>query len=124
MVGLALFAVASLAILGLIIQSAKLDVKEEENTQISAVAQQLMELEVDKARDHEGYDSLANVLLTPTSDPDYLYEETVTDVSDGLKKVTVTLYYADPNNPNTADITRPKAGECFTLSTIIGEPTQ
>ena len=124
MVGLALFAVASLAILGLVIQSAKLDVKEEENTQITALAQQLLEREVDRARTFEGFDELDNVTLSPTDDPAYLYEETVTEVSRGLKKVTITLYFADPANPTSPDPSRPRGGECFTLSTILGEPTR
>lgn len=122
MIGMALFAMFSLAILGLIIQSAKLDAQEEENTQLAAVAQQLLELEVDKARTFEGYAQLTEVTLAPTSDPQFLYRETVREVTPGLKKITVTLFHARQSDPETVDTARPRQGEALTLSVIVGEP--
>lgn len=122
MIGLALFAMFSLAILGLIIQSAKLDAQEEENTQLSAVAQQVLEREVDRARTYKGYLDLEDITLQPTSDPQFLYSETVREVTPGLKKISVTLYHTRKNDPHTVDNTRPRGGEALTLSVIVGEP--
>lgn len=122
MIGLALFAMFSLAILGLIIQSAKLDAQEEENTQLSAVAQQVLESEVDRGRTIKGYSELTDVALKPTTDSRFLYRETVREVTPGLKKITVTLYHANPTDPDAIDATRPRQGEALTLSVIVGEP--
>ena len=122
MIGMALFAVFSLAVLGLVVQTAKLDAQEEENTQLTAVAQQVVELEVDKARLYDGYQALKDVALTPTTDPHFLYQETVSEVTPGLKKITVTLYHAKESDPTKVDTKRARKGEALTLSVVVGEP--
>lgn len=122
LIGLALFIVFSLAILAVLIQSAKLDRREAENTAISALGQMLLEERINRARTMEGYQALAGVGLSPTGDPDFLYDAEVVDVSDGLKKVTVTVYFADPDSPGVRDATRPRSGQALTLSVILGEP--
>lgn len=122
LIGLALFIVFSLAILAVLIQSAKLDRREEENTAISALGQMLLEERINQARTMQGYQSLANAGLSPSGDPGFLYDAEVVDVSDGLKKVTVTVYFADPDSPGVRDARRPRNGQALTLSVILGEP--
>ena len=122
MIGLALFAMFSLAMLGLLIQSARLDSQEEINTQLTALAQRIVEEQIDKARHYEGYQSLADVALTPTSDPKFLYTQTVTDVAGGLKKVSVSLFYSKRDKPTVVDISRPRKGEAVSMAVIVGEP--
>lgn len=122
MIGLALFAMFSLAVMGVLIQSARLDAQEQENTQLTALAQRLVEERIDTAREYQGYHSLSGVSVSPTSDPHFLYTADIIDVSEGLKKLTVTIYHADPDNPTVVDSSRARGGESITLSVVVGEP--
>lgn len=124
MIGLALFAMFALAITGLLIQAARLDAQEEVNTQVTAVAQQLLEEQIDKAREYDGYDNLQNVVLGPTSDSQFLYSQKTTELAPGLKKVQVSLFFADPEDPTSVDTSRPRHGESLTLSVVLGEPNR
>jgi hypothetical protein len=61
--------------------------------------------------------------MTPTSDPGYLYEQLVSDMPMRMKKITVTVFYADPSNPSVPDSSRVHGGRALTLSVVVVEPT-
>lgn len=111
------------ALLGTVIQVAYLERTDEEQTEVLAVVQGLIELRIDEARTPNGFDNLTSHSLAPTPDPGYLWEEEVSDLDLGLKKLTVSLYHADPNNPNIVDASRIRGGHAITLSVTLVEPT-
>lgn len=120
MIGLLVFSLLVLSILATLTQAARLESREEENTAISVLTQQIMEIRVDQARSFEGYRDLAAVPLSPTGDPDFLYQQEVVETTPGLKKLTVALYHADGN---VIDTSRANGGRALTLSVVLGEPS-
>lgn len=110
-------------VLGLLVQSAYLEQTDQEQTTVLALTQGLLEERVDEARVLEGYANLNSIPLSPTSEPGYLFEQTVRELGLGVKKITVSVYHADPADPATADESRPHGGKALTLSVSVGEPT-
>ena len=122
MIGLLVFAIFTLAITATLIQAARLEQKEEENTHVTFVAQRLIEQRVDEARTPTGYANLANVPVSPAPEAGFLYQQEVVELTPGLKKITVSLFYVDRENPAVVDAGRPRGGEALTLGVTVGEP--
>ncbi len=119
MIGLTVFSLFALAILGTLIQAARLEQNEAEHTRITLLAQALLERNIDRSRGYQGFHSLANIALTASDQIGYLYARRVSDLSAGLKKITVSVYRADPADPSQLASAQPKA---LTLSVTVGEP--
>ncbi|MCA9777519.1 MAG: hypothetical protein KC800_12405 [Candidatus Eremiobacteraeota bacterium] len=112
-----------LAVLGILIQSSYLEQNDAEQTEVLALAQGLLEAQLDEARVLEQFNALESVSMTPTVDPNYLYEQRVTDMPLRMKKISISVFYADPNNPSVPDASRERGGRALTLSVAVVEPT-
>ena len=123
LIGMVVLTLVVLAVLGILIQSSYLEQNDTEQTEVLALAQGLLETQVDEARVLESFRSLESVSMTPTSDPGYLYEQRISDMPMRMKKITVTVFYADPNNPSVPDSSRVHGGRALTLSVAVVEPT-
>lgn len=123
LVGMVVLALLLTAVLGTLIQASYLERTDEEQTEVLAVVQGLIESRIDEARTPTGFQNLQSHALAPTPDPGYLWEEELTELDLGLKKLTVSLYHADPNNPAVVDASRIRGGHAITLSVTLVEPT-
>lgn len=114
-VGLLVFSVFALAVLAMLGSSANLNQRGTELNQINQLSQGLMEQAVMAARSQAGYQQLQSLGLRPCpADPRFLYALEVDEQTQGtevlgLKKVSVLLYFADPENPAIPDQRRPLA---------------
>ena len=123
LIGMAVLTLVVIAVLGILIQSSYLEQTDTEQTRVLAMAEGLVEARVDDARVLENFQNLQSISLTPCVDPDFLYKQVVTEMPLGLKKVSISVFYADPNNPTQPDTSRNRGGEALTLSVAIAEPT-
>jgi len=113
-VGLLVFSLFALAVLGMLGMAANLNRRGAEVNQLNQLSQGLMEEAVLAARSQAGYQELKSLSLRPCVDPRYLYaleveEQTQAGEALGLKKISVLLYYSDPENPAIVDKRRPQA---------------
>lgn len=122
LVGMLVLLLVMLAVLGVLIQSSHLERSDAEQTQVLALAQGLMEMRVDQARLLEGYDELESLPLQPTEDEKFLYRQEVSELPLGLKKLSISIYHADRNNPGSPDTKRVRDGHAITLSVSLAEP--
>ncbi|MFA5505642.1 MAG: hypothetical protein WC314_14640 [Vulcanimicrobiota bacterium] len=123
LIGMVVLTLVVLAVLGILIQSSYLEQNDSEQTEVLALAQGLLEARVDEARILENYQSLTSTGLTPCIDPAYLYEQGVKELPKGIKKVSVSIYHVDPNDPSVPDSSRAHGGRALTLSVSLAEPT-
>lgn len=123
LIGMVVLTLVILAVLGILIQSSYLEQTDSEQTEVLALAQGLLEARVDEARVLENFHSLSSVSITPCEDPNYLYEQSVRDLPMGVKKITVSIFYANPNDPSVPDPNREHGGRALTLSVSLAEPT-
>ena len=112
-----------LAVLGILVQSSYLEQNDAEQTEVLALAQGLMEARVDDARVLEGFQDLESISLTPCANPDYLYEQVVADMPLSMKRITISIFFADPDDPSLPDASKSRGGQALTLSVVLAEPT-
>lgn len=124
LIGMVVLALVVVSVLGILVQSSYLEQTDADQTEVLAIAQGLMETQVDTARTLEGYESLQTVALTPAFNPDFLYSQTITEMPLDMKRISVSVFYADPQNPSIADSSRAREGHALTLSVAVAEPTE
>ena len=117
-IGIAIFAIFALAIVGLLGGSASISQRDGEVNQVTALAQGYLEEAIGRGRQLAGYKDLKDLPDAPTSDPAYRWGRAVqpfygsdTPAEDDLaamKKITVTIYKNDKAE--------------LTLSTIVNAP--
>ncbi len=134
-IGLALFAMLSLAVTGTLIQTARLDTKDVTLTESTILADTLMERRVSDAREYERYRDL---LGTPDGDywtlesdrPDnlqtrYIYRVEVSELNPAMKRVMVSVSHRDSAFPiPTPDLSQGQNGVAITVGTMIAEPAR
>jgi hypothetical protein len=134
-VGLAVMAMLSLAVVGMLIQTAHLDTKDTQLTETTFLADALMEARVSDAREYEGYRDLRS---TPSGEfwqlqpnrPDglqerYIYRVEVQQPIPAMKRVIVSVYHRDADFPvPTADTHKGQAGMAVTVGTLLAEPAR
>ena len=123
MIGMVVLAFVVLAVMGILIQSSYLEQSDTPQTEILALAQGLLEVQLDQARVLEGFRTLESISTTPTSDSSYLYQQQITQMPLHMKKISVSIFYADPTNPNVPNLDRVRGGRALTLSVAVVEPT-
>lgn len=123
-VGMLVLTVVILAVLGILIQSGKLDQVDTLQTEVLSITQGLIEERVDAGRSLKGFNGLSTTPLSTTSDPALLYKQEVSELSLGLKKVSITTYYADPAKPTKIDPSRPNGGQALALSIVLVKPVK
>src|SRR5688572_3496722 len=107
-VGLLVFSLFALAVLAMLGSSAHLNQRGTELNQIHQLSQGIMEEAVMAARSQDGYQQLQSLGLRPCADARFLYALEVEEQTQGtevlgLKKLSVLLYFADPENPAIPD---------------------
>lgn len=134
-VGLAVFAMLTLAVVGTLIQTARLDTKDTGLTETTFLADTLMEKRVADARQYEAYRDL---LATPSGEywalePDradnlqtrYIYRVEINEPMPAMKRVIVAVYHRDPDFPTpTPDLDKGQDGMALSLGTLIAEPAR
>ncbi len=121
--GTFIFAVFSLAMLGLLTRSNQLNQQDRQLSQINSLSEGIMEELVMMGRSETGYAALADMPLRPSQDPDYVYAVQVNASNLGLKKVSLLLYYHDAaGSPIAIDTRRPHGGLAVCLGTALEEP--
>ncbi|MFA7482239.1 MAG: hypothetical protein WC314_17160 [Vulcanimicrobiota bacterium] len=123
LIGMVVLSIAVLALLGILIQSSYLDRADATSTEVLAIAEGLLEVSLAQVQDRDGFQGIAAISLTPADNPDYLYERRVSELTSGLKKLSISLYYADPGDPTLPDPQRGQDGHALTLSVTVTEPT-
>ena len=121
MIGMVVLAFVVLAVMGILIQSSYLEQSDTQQTEILALAQGLLEVQIDQARVLEGFRTLESISTTPTSDSSY--QQQITQMPLHMKKISVSIFYADPTNPNVPNLDRVRGGRALTLSVAVVEPT-
>lgn len=134
-VGLAVIALLSLAVVGTLIQTAHLDTRDTGLTETTFLADTLMETRVSNAREYESYRDL---LATPpgqywTLEPDradalqkrYIYRVEVTEPVPAMKKVVISVFHRDADFPvPTPDTRKGQAGLAVSVGTLVAEPAR
>jgi hypothetical protein len=134
-IGLALFAMLSLAVVGILIQTARLDTKDTGLMETTFLADTLMEKRVSEARQYEAFRDL---LATPageywTLEPDradelqkrYLYRVEINEPMPAMKRVVVSVYHRDTNLAVPAPDTRKgQSGLAVSVGTLLAEPAR
>lgn len=134
-VGLAVIALLSLAVVGTLIQTAHLDTRDTGLTETTFLADALMEARVSDAREYESYRDL---LATPTGEywplqPDradglqkrYIYRVEISEPIPAMKKVVVSVFHRDPDFPvPTPDTGKGQAGLAVSVGTLLAEPAR
>ena len=134
-VGLAVIAMLSLAVVGTLIQTARLDTRDSGLTETTFLADALMEARVSDAREYERYRDL---LATPSGQywllddnrPDqlqkrYIYRVEVSEPMPALKKVVVSVFHRDADFPvATPDTRKGQSGLAVSLGTLVAEPAR
>lgn len=134
-VGLAVFAMLSLAVVGTIIQTAHLDTKDTGLTESTFLVDSLLEKRVSDARD---YDAYRDLLATPSGEfwtleenrPDhlqsrYIYRVEVDEPMTALKRVVVSVYHRDGDFPvPTANVHKGQQGLAVSVGTLVAEPAR
>jgi Tfp pilus assembly protein PilV len=126
-VGLLVFSLFALAILGMLARAAELSQRDAEINQVNQLCTGLLEQTLIVAREAQGYQDLASSPLRAAPDPRYLYAVDVREWTQGhealnLKKVQVLLYYADPGDPDQPDPRRARGGLALCLGTDVQAP--
>jgi len=121
--GTLIFAIFSLGTLALLIRCNQLNHQDSSLSQVNSLSEGLMEELVMLARTEDGFQSLASQPLRPAGDPDYVYAVDVSTPMSGLKKVSLSLYYHDPQGgPASIDTARPNLGLATCLGTAVEQP--
>ena len=133
MVGLGVFALLSLAVVGTLLQTANLDKRDTALTESTFLLDSLMEAQVSRAREFEGFESLES---TPTGtfvaleanradglQKRYLYRVDVEEPVPALKKVVVSVYYRQDNTTNV-DPHQGQDGRAVSAGTMVSEPSR
>ena len=135
MIGLAIFAMLTLAVVGTLIQTARLDTRDTGLTETTFLADSLLETRLADAREYESYRDL---LATPsgqywTLDPGradglearYIYRVEINEPMPAMKRVIVSVYHRDASaSVPTPDIRQGQAGMALSLGTLIAEPAR
>ena len=124
LVGMVVLSMVVLAVLGILIQSSYLERTDGEQTEVLAITQGILEQRIDEARLKQGFQDLASLPLSPCVEPEFLYEQEVQELELGLKKLSVSVYYADRSNPGVPDSSRVRQGHALTLSVTLVEPVR
>ena len=127
MVGILVFSMFSLAVLGMLARAADLSRRDAEINQVNQLCQGYLEETLMVARDPQGYQQLVSLSLRPARDPHFLYALDVEELHQGhetlgLKNLTVLLYHADPGNPSLPDLRRVRGGLATCLGTRVEAP--
>jgi len=134
-VGLGIFALLSLAVVGTLARTANLEKRDTGLTETTFLLNSLLEAQVSKGRDFEGFEGLVS---TPdgeywTLENDrtdgmqklYLYRIDVTESVPSLKKVVVSIYHRKQNSSSIeVDTTKGQSGRAVSAGTVIGEPSR
>lgn len=134
-VGLGLFSLLTLAVVGMLVQTAYLDTRDTQLTETTLLADSLMEHRVSAARQFENYEAL---LSTPPGefwlldsgradglDARYIYRVDVVEPIPAMKKITVSIYHRDPAFPApTTDANKGRHGHTMSVGTAIAEPAR
>lgn len=134
-VGLGLFSLLTLAVVGMLVQTAYLDTRDTQLTETTLLADSLMEQRVSAAREFEHYQGL---LSTPAGefwlldsgradglDARYIYRVDVVEPIPAMKKITVSIYHRDPDFPApTANTSKGRRGHAMTVGTALAEPAR
>lgn len=132
-IGLSVFAMLSLAVVGTLIQVAHLDTRDTGLTETTFLADGLMEKRVSDARRYESYRDL---LTTPSGNywaldserPDglhkrYIYRVEVNEAMPALKRIVVSVYHRDGDFPvPTPDTGKGNQGLAVSVGTLVAEP--
>ncbi len=132
-IGLAIFAMLTLAVVGTLIQTAQLETKDTSMTEVAMLADALLEQRVSEARDYRAFMELE---ATPSGEywnleedrtdglqHRYLYRVEVEEPTRGLKRVNLSIFYRDSDFPgNVVDSSQGQAGQAIALGTILAEP--
>ncbi len=117
--GILIFLLFVLFVVGVLSHAADLSRRDGEINQVNMLGQEAMERMIQQARTQPAFDNLAAVPLTPCVDPNYLYQCDVAQVVPGMKKITVTMWFA---KGGAVDVTRPNGGRALTLGTQVEAP--
>lgn len=121
--GTLIFALFSLGTLALLIRCNQLNHQDSSLSQVNSLSEGLMEELVMLARSEDGFQKLDSLSLRPAGDPNYVYAVDVSAPMSGLKRVTLVLYYHDPQGSAAAiDTTRPNLGLATSLGTALEQP--
>lgn len=117
------FSLFILGLLGVLGRSAHLNARGRELEQVNQLCEGYLEQEIGLARSPEGFAQLAARPLSVSDDPEYLYSVDVAEPIDGLKKISVCIYYHSPDAPPlTLDPRRPNGALALCLSTLVEHP--
>lgn len=127
MMGLLVFSLFSMAVLGMLARAAELSQRDAELNQVNQLCTGLLEQALIAARSPQGYQDLASTGLVTAPDPHFLYAldvhaETRGHEDLGMKKIQVMLYYADPGDPDQPDPRRARGGLALCLGTDVQAP--
>jgi type II secretory pathway pseudopilin PulG len=129
LIAVAVLALFSLALLGTLAQTISLSQKDGDITRATASSRLVMEHFLTKAKTREGYTNLASCgrPLPVAADPGFVYACDIVPCgpagdTDGLKRIAVHTYFADPSNPTQVDPGRPRQGLALTLSAQVCIP--
>lgn len=132
-VGLGVFGLLTLAVVGTVIQTSRLDTKDTGMTETTFLADSLLEQRVSDARGYEGFRDLAP---TPSGQywslederadnlqSHYIYRVDVDLPSPALKRVVVSVFHRDPDFPvPTPDTHKGQSGKAISVGTLVVEP--
>lgn len=126
-VGLLVFSLFAIAVLGMLARAAELSRRDSEINQVNQLCTGIMEQALVAARDAQGYQDLASTGLIVASDPHFLYALDVREWTQGhenmgLKKLQVMLYYVDPDDSDRPDPRRARGGLALCLGTDVQAP--
>lgn len=117
--GILIFLMFVLFVVGMLGHAADLSRRDGEINEVNMLGQDAMERMVEQARTQPDFDNLANVPLSPCQDANYLYQVDVAQVVPGMKKISVTVFYA---KGGAIDATRPNGGRALVLGTQVEAP--
>ena len=124
---LAIFSTFTLVIVMVMVKGMRLNLRDEVLTATTMYCNEVMDQNARTAADPKLFDSLANRGLTffPYQ-VDFIYGQSVVNYSADMRKVTVAVYYQDPNVSGVAtpDPKRGQAGRIVKMSTLFVRPTE
>lgn len=134
-VGLGLFSLLTLAVVGMLVQTAYLESRDTQLTETTMLADSLMERRLSAAREYQNYDALAStpansfwLLDAGRSDgleARYIYRVDVVEPIPAMKKLSVSVYHRNGAVPGAAaDLNKGRNGHALTVGTLIAEPTR
>lgn len=109
LVALAVFSLFALAIMSAITQAYRLNAKDAEVSQVTQLANRVVEQSRLVAMSSAGYEALESIQDAPIAETSYLYDVDVVELNPELKKVTVLLRRSDSD-------------PLMTLSTVVSRP--